>query len=524
MKKPTKKQKEQEYLDEDIAYSINFNRLNKITILNGILFIILAIINIPLLYNPELDQITFNLSGKPTFFFGGSLSFYLTAGLLPLIIGIIFIVFSLITGRPIKILLYKDGKARYIKELGGNLLLDTQVDFKIKDSLQRISLGKRHQRFVIWATVALMIYMVFLLSDFMNFMDPGFDIKTTFFGIEYSMKIFILINIFYIIGILLPFTLFPRKLCLIETSEAIVKFDYVDYEVKQIGEKKVALKYLKPFQLKWEKNESQKEVRAKNRGEISKDIPDTVKEKIKTRNFSHFPLRSALIGMGLLLIFLIPQFLPEFYMGGFTFPIEYFIIVFAFFLLITAFQKGWFSSQQIYYEDQNLFIVRKNLFGKSTEFYNQVEQITKKLAPRQPHFLEYVWFFFPIVQITWFFYNIFIFPRYFFTGNLYTILYFGIIIGFFLLMAAEYIFPKPKISIIPENQPTHRDKTQNFGIYFPENEMQKQLYIKTLFKDKGLIKNSVKGVLLLMIPVLIGIIWILLANLGIIPSLVETIL
>ena len=51
---------------ENIAYTISFRRLNKIVLFTGFFFFILTIVNIPFLYNPELDTLTFELLGKPT--------------------------------------------------------------------------------------------------------------------------------------------------------------------------------------------------------------------------------------------------------------------------------------------------------------------------------------------------------------------------------------------------------------------------------------------------------------------------
>ncbi|MGV9198271.1 MAG: hypothetical protein ACOC44_16125 [Promethearchaeia archaeon] len=518
-----KKTEENAYLDEDITYSITFNRLNKITIVNGILFIILAIINIPLLYNPELDQITFNVSGKPAFFFGGSLAFYLTAGLLPLIIGIIFITFSLITGRPIVLLMHKDGKARYIKKLGGNLLLDTQVDFQMKGKLQYISLGKRHQRFVIWVTVAIMIYMVFLLSDFMYLLDLSFDITTTFFGMEYSMRWFILINIFYIIGILLPFTLFPRKLCKVETSKALVKFDYVNFNVEKLTDEEVNLDYMEPF-LRLEKEQEIKSQGRKNE-KIPEGFPDFVKKKVRNGEFSHFPRNSLILGLVLFLIVLLPQFLPNFYLMGFTFSVEYFIIVAAFFYIVGTLQNAWFSQQEVIPNNGHLTIIRENqIFGKSIEHYSQIREMDTSLTPRKPHFLEYIWFFFPFMEIVWVFYNIFRFPVYFFTENLYTILYFLVIIGIFLLVGAIYISPLRHLKVISENQPPTRKKSETFEVYFPEEKVQRNLGLKELISNGKLLENLIAGILLILIPIIAGIIWVILAILGILPSLAITIL
>ena len=95
-------------------------------------------------------------------------------------------------------MIYKDGKARYIKKGISNLLLDTQVDFQLEDKIQQIKLGKRHQRFVIWIPVIVLIFLIYVLIDYMNFLDFTFDITFMFYEVELSLKFMLLINILFI--------------------------------------------------------------------------------------------------------------------------------------------------------------------------------------------------------------------------------------------------------------------------------------------------------------------------------------
>ena len=104
--------KEKTEIDENVAYKIEFNRLNEVAIISGVIFIFMAILNMPFLYNPELGTLTTELIGKPTMGIGAALRAYVWLGILPLIIGLIFILFALLQSRKIILLMYKNGKCR----------------------------------------------------------------------------------------------------------------------------------------------------------------------------------------------------------------------------------------------------------------------------------------------------------------------------------------------------------------------------------------------------------------------------
>jgi len=523
MKKKDNKIKK--YQNEDVAYIIVFNRFNKIAFLDGILFIVLAIMNLPFLYNPEVDQFVFSIAGKPTFTMGGNLTAYLFLGIIPALFGLIFILFSILTSRKILLILNKDGSCRYVKKGISNLLLDTQLDFMMKEKVQQIQLGKRHHRFVIWAPVAFMIFLIFLIEDYMNFLDPTFDITTTFFGMEYSVKTMFLINIFFIIGILLPITMLPRKLCRLDTSEEYVKFDYTKFKLERISDTEVDLPYIKPFEILsggrsiLPSNEEQKK-------ELPENFPEVLRTQANLKNFKHFPLLLLVLNTTLLVIAILPFIIPNFFLGGFTLKIEYFLIIAAYYFIVRTLHYFWYTNQEISLDNNNsdLIIKRTNrIFGDFIEYFEGIDKIEQDFAPRKPHYLEFALFFLPFMQLIWVIANIFTFPEYFFTKNPYTALYFIVIIAIFIITAAEYIFPRSMLSITPKAQGEQRKRTETYSIYFPSETVLKTPPLKDAIKEKKFLKNSLIGLLLILIPVIFRIIWIILSLQEIVPPIYDTI-
>jgi len=508
---------------EKAVYTIVFKRFNRLTFICGLLFLILAIINIPFLYNPETGEIAFILSGKPTFGFGAALSAYIFFGIIPAIVGLIFILFSILQARKIMFFMNNDGKCQFIKSRYPKLLPKHPIDIDMQGTLQQIKLGKRHQRFVIWMSIAIMFFLIYLILDYMNFLDPTFDIITTFYETEYSVKVMLLINVFYIIGTILPYTLFPRKECRIDTSIEFLKFDYTKIYVEKVSESEIDLPFVKPFIL-LSKNMRAGEEDLKMEPVIPDHYPDILKTQINTKNFKHLPLFTILTNLGLFLIMFIPLLLPNYFLGGFTIRIEFFIIIAAFYFFVRNIQSNWYSAQNIESTDENLLIFRKNkIYGDSVTYIQDVEKAERTYTPRKPHYLEYVLFFFPIVQIVWVVANMITFPVYFFTQNIYTWLYIPAIAGIFFFTATEYVLPRSMLTFTPKAQGENRKKSESHSIYFPGTQIFKAPPLRYV-KKHGFKKNSTTGILLILIPVIFGIIWVILSLFGILPHISETVL
>ncbi|MHA1150115.1 MAG: hypothetical protein ACTSR8_17920 [Promethearchaeota archaeon] len=511
--------------DEKIIYRVTFKRFNRVTLLTGLFFFTFVILNIPFLYNPELGAITTDLIGKPTMGPGAAIRAYIWLGIIPLFLGLCFILFSYLSSRTIILDMYENGKGRYIKKGITNFLLDTQVDFNLKDNLQQISLGKRHQRFVIWVPIAILIFIIYMLIDYINFLDVTFDITFMFFDLELSLKIILLINIFLMISIMIPYTLFPRKLCRIDTAEEFIQFDYSTLEVKKLSESAKALHYINAFKLLNMEERKGGEYIPKE-SELPEKYPDILKDKINNRNFKHLPLFPIIMNFSFLSLIILPLFIPNYFLGGFTFKIEYFLSIAIFFLIVQTLQNLWFSEQKIFYEknQNNLLVFRNNpLLGGSVNYFYNIDTIEHQFITRKPHFLEYTIFFFPIVQIIWIFFYMTIFIEYFFIENYYTILYIAVMIGIFYFTASEYVFPRSALNFTPANQRERNKKTEKFLLFFPAEELLKAPPFKEALKTKNGIKPMFRGMLIIILPVIFGLLWVILSFYSQVPGIYDTI-
>ncbi len=517
MKKPRTFKKIRKFQSDNVVYSILFKRFKRLTLITGILLLVPAVFNYPLMYNPELGDITFAITGKPSFGPFGALTTYIYIGLFPAILGLVIIFFSILTSRKIIIFMNNDGTSQYRKLWAPYLFRYSYIDFSLKEDLQSISLGKRHHRFIIWAPVAGLIYLIFLLFDHVNMLDPSFDIWVDYFDTQYSTKFFIWINTLYFIGIMLLITLFPRKLCKIDTPEAFFKFTYTKIYIEKHSEAEVP--YAKPFLMlsKGYRDDAFKE------SIIPDYYPEVLIAHINNKDFKHIPFLLLLTNIGLFLIVFLPQLIPNFFLGPFTLRIEFFMMIAAFYFTIRTLHYNWYSGQEIQVKDRDLLIKRKNrIFGDSVEYFAGIEKIELNSTPRKPHLLEYALYLLPLVQIVWWFTMIFTFPVYFFTQNIFTILYFVVIIGIFLFTAAEYILPRSMLLVTPKAQSEIRKKIETFSIYFPSEKILKKFPLKQAREQKKFLQNSLSGFLLILIPVIIGLIWVILSIFGILPHIIYT--
>ena len=508
------------WMKEKIVYSIIFRRFNKVSFITGLLLVFLAIINIPLLYNPEEGEIAFNLVGKPVFGPGSVLNMYAFVGLFPAILGLIIMVYSKLSGKIFLLFINDEGKCQFLKNTAPRAIRKDHIEFSLTKGLQKISLGKRHHRFIIWAPIAGILFLIYLLFDHLNMLDPSFDVMVDYFDTQYSTKFFIWINIFYLIGIMFPITLFPRKLCKIDTSEEFLKFDYTKLQVEKSSELAEDLPYIKPF-LILSKGQWIDEL---GKSIIPENYPDILKTQINKKDFKHLPLILLLTNIGLFLLVALPQLVPNFFLGSFTLRIEYFIMIAAFYFTVRTLHYYWYSNQSIEASNNNLIVNRNNrIFGNSVEYFANVEKIEQDFTPRKPHLLEYALFLLPFVEIVWWFSYVFTFPEYFFTENSYTILYFIVIIGIFLFTTTEYIFPRSILSITPKAQSETRNKKETYEIYFPSNEILKSFPLKEAKQKKQLLQNSLSGLMLILIPIIIGLVWVILSIYGILPHIADTV-
>lgn len=222
---------------------------------------------------------------------------------------------------------------------------------------------------------------------------------------------------------------------------------------------------------------------------------------------------------------ILPFLLPDFYLGSFTFGINYFLSIAAYFFIIRTVQNSCFKSQEISLNNDNrdLLIKRSNkLFGDSVVYISNIEKIEHDYTPTKPHILEYTLFFFPLWQVIWLVALMSAYPTYFFTENPYTVLYIIIIVAIFIFTISEYIIPKSVLFFTPKSQSDERKKGETYIINFPEVKLLKAPPIKNAKKENKLLSNSYQGFLLILIPIIFGLLWFILSALELIPSLYET--
>ncbi|MHA1282676.1 MAG: hypothetical protein ACTSQP_09235 [Promethearchaeota archaeon] len=520
--------------EENASYAVLFKRFNRITFFTGIAFFIFAITNLPWAYNPEIDALTFQITGKPTITFITTITGYMFMGIIPILMGLIFLLFSLITSRKIILVFYSDGKARYIKKGFGNFLLDTQIDFKMKDSLQQIKLGRRHQRAVIWLPVIVLVFLIYMLLDYINFLDITFDITFYFYDLELSLKAMLIYDIIFMVALIIPYTLFPRKLCRIDTSKEFIQFDYRTLELFELSTPQKPMHFIEPFKIlcdiekaKKQKNSEKNELKSQAIENINfNKLPEILRKKIDEESFQHKPVFMLYPSIGLFAVVLITWLIPNYFFGGFTFKVEFFLTIAAYYFLLRTIQNDWFSNQEvkIIRNGNDLLIKRENrIFGTYIDYFTNYESINYEYHPLKPHFLEYFLFFLPICEIIWFINNMATFSEYFFTENFYTPIHIAVIVLIFFSLFGEYLFPRNSLNITPKSQENTRKVKEIFYIYFPIDYAPKWPSFREALKDRNYLRNCIPSLLLILVPVIFGIIWIILSSAGILLPIYDTI-
>ncbi|MHA1292248.1 MAG: hypothetical protein ACTSQJ_06220 [Promethearchaeota archaeon] len=517
--------KVKEINNEKLIYKITFKRFNKTSFSIGAFFIFLALFNIPLLFNPEIKKLNIGFIGKPLFFYITTYTLYIFVGIFPFIIGIIIITYAILTSRKIILEFSENGSCQYIKKGIFKSFLSSDIEFNIQNSIQKISIGERDQKLLPWIIFTLMIYIVYLLIDYFNFLYYTFDITYKFYELNLSLKTMLVINIFYIILISSIFILFQKKICRIDTSEEYLKIDYVNFNIEKIKETDIEIPFIEAF---FEVKNNIIQIKSKNseKEKLPDGFPEILKIQTGKECFKHLPLFSILINVSFLSIIILSQIISIFFLGLFTFKIEFFLIIAAFFLLIKTLQRCWYSYQEINFSENysNLSIKRFNpIFGMTIYYFSNIEKIEQDYIPSKPNYLEYIFFFFPLWEIFIVIVNLFSFPEMFFLNSLLSLFYFVIIVSIFIFIAAEYIFPKSTLCIIPKAQQHNRKKKEKFTVYFPESEKTFFPPFRKAFENKRFLKNSYEGIILILIPVIFGLVWYILIYLEIFPPIYEAI-
>jgi hypothetical protein len=500
---------------EDKIARISFKRLNRITIINGLILISLAFINFPFIID-EQGNFYFELLGQPGVTFIIEMNIYIFIGIIPIIFGLIFIVFSIITSRAITLNFLKKGDAEsteiiYHKNAVAKNFLVTNEKLLLPEEIQEMIIGKRHQRFLSWASFGLIFFLIYLLTDYINFLNFSFDMIFVSAGFFISTRWMLTINILLLIIVAFLIILFPRRLFQLDTPEDFIKFDYNTCKLERFSDESKAISLLDVFEFGHLGN---KKIIEEPEIVIIYDLKETIGEVPK----SHIPLFNLIVVIGYLFLVLVIQIIPDFFLLDFTADIYYFITYNSVFFFIRILHS-WFSEQIIRVNKDSIICSRKNpLVGKWVS-YNNFETMDYEYHTHKPHYLEYFVIFFPLIEIIWVINNLVYFSGYFIT-NIYTWGYILTVVGIIVFIFLEYNSPSSMLSLTPKFQSSKRRK-ESFLLFFPINHIDKIPSFKEAYKSKNF-KEILKENMIMLIPIIFGIIWVIFSVFGILPALEDT--
>jgi hypothetical protein len=219
---------------------ISFKRLNIIPIISGLILISLAFVNSPYLLN-EQGEFVFGITDPPGITLLAEINIYIVLGIIPIIFGSIFITFSFLTSRTITLEIAKRNAANsleiiYKKSPVIKDFLGTEQNLISSNEIQQIIIGKRHQRFLSWAAFAFIFFLIYLLWDYINYMNISFDMWFISAGIPISTRWLLTINMILMFIAAVIIVLFPRKLFQLDTPEDLVKFDYKSFKIDGLSD------------------------------------------------------------------------------------------------------------------------------------------------------------------------------------------------------------------------------------------------------------------------------------------------
>jgi len=504
-------------MQEDKMANISFKRLNIIPIISGLILIGLAFINIPFLIDEE-GNFYFELLEQPGITFIIEMNIYIFIGIIPIIFGLIFIIFSLMTSRTITLnFLEKNDTSsleiEYNKSPVFKNLLETNERLSLPTKIQQIIIGKRHQRFVAWASFALIFFLVYLLTDYINFLNLSFNMFFISGGIPISTRWMLTINILLLLIAAFLIVLFPRRFFQLDTPDDFIKFDYKSFQLERISEESKKIQILDVFELVQE--EKGKSIKKEDTINVN-----NLKVPLEEVPNSHTPLFNLILSYAFIILTIIIQLIPDFFLLDFTADIKYFITFNSVYFFIRLHHSYWITEQSVEVKEDSLTCVRKNPIAGTWANYNNFNSINKEYKPYKPHYLEYFVVFFLLVEVIWVIYNLLYFPSYFLT-NPYTFGYILTVIGIIVFIFFEFNTPSSTVSLTPEFQ-SRESKTEKFYLFFPVNFIEKIPRFKDAYKSKN-IYDILRINLILLIPIIFGVIWVILSALGLLPPLESTI-
>jgi len=510
------KVKRNDRLEGKIAH-VSFKRLNKIPIISGIILISLAFINFPFVID-EQGNFYFEFLEPPAITFLAEMNIFVFIGIIPIIFGVIFIIFAIISSRTISLNFLKKNSANsyeivYHKSGIFKNLLATNETLQFPEEIQQVIIGRRHQRFLTWASFGLLFFLIYLLWDYINFLNFSFDMIFVSAGLFISTRWMLSINIFLLIVVAFLIVLFPRRLFQLDTPEDFIKFDYTTFKLERLSDESKNVSILDVFELG---QEDDKKILEK----VETEVIDDLKETLGEVSNSHAPLFNLVIGIAYLLIVVVIQIIPNFFLLDFVADIYYFITYNSVFFFIRLLHNSWFSEQTIKINEDSIICSRKNPLAGNWISFNNFEAMDHEYRiHHQIHYLEYFVIFFPLVEIIWVIYNLFYFSGYFLT-NPCTWAYIITVIGIMLFIFFEYNAPASMLSFTPKFQSRERE-AERYSLFFPAKVSEKLPRFKDAYKSKNL-KEILKGNLILIIPIIFGIIWVILSVFGVLPPLEDT--
>lgn len=498
--------------------SVSFKRLNIIPIISGLILIAMAFVNIPYIID-EKGVFSFGLLEPPAITFLAELNIYIFLGFIPIIFGSIFIIFAFVTSRTISLDFIKDSSAggseiSYKKKGFFNKIFATNQNLISPNEIQQIVAGKRHHRFLTWAAFAFLFVLIYLLTDYINYLNLSFDVYFISGGIPISTRWLLTINIIMLLVSAFLIVIYPRRLFQLDTPEDLVKFDYTELTVERFSDESKSISILEII-------ESTRCVLAEKKIKDNNSLAiDELKGQIKEIPKSHIPFFSLILSDVFMIIVIIIQIIPDFFLLDFTADIKFFLTFNSVYFFMRLHHSFLVKEQSIKMENNSIVCLRKNPISGYWLTYNNFQDIELDHRPYQPHYLEFFVVFFPIMELIWVIYNMIYFAP-FFLINIYTIPY---ILVIFVIMACtilQYTVPYPTLSMVPKTQ-SREGKEERFHLYFPITPKEKIPDFGSAFKSRYFKTNYFRALLIISVPVIFGVLWVVLSVLGIVPPLEST--
>ncbi len=518
----------------DRSIKIVFNRLHWSYIIAAILLLSLTVFNFP--FTSQEGQ-PYNFHFFLDFDFLASLDphrnvitvitcipIYYIVGVLPGLLGLFLITYSLLSGGPLWINLLPES----MELKNTNFIIPKKSRCSLKN-LQVATLGRKRLNIKNWLFFLFVSFWAFYIFLFIleSYKNTG---TFQYFGIYQDIwdgdQIIGQINLGFqlLITVILLFTatfltiLFPRRGMYLETDEAIVKFSYSSFRIQKV---EMEIRQPSPVMNLFKEIASKKEV--KNCSIVKNKTEKTSTTKIDDFNCknipSHFPKLKVLLYISSLTILLIAQFLPHFYLGSFTIPFTNIALLAVLYFLLVTIHTQWFSQQRVFQSDNTLMILRSNrVSGTHGSLYINPSSITEKSSPHSPALIEYILAPILLWEILVIWGTLIIYPSY---SNIDIYLILRLSITVFLMITILIFYFKTKNELLfkygPENYntPEMRPIHTYYSVFWPKKNHNKRFSfikkaknLKNTFKDSRMRIKYISILILFALPTILFILWL----------------